>query len=49
MGHTVSATGLANLARSDHADAIARLDLIVYALAGVLIILAMWDWLKRRD
>lgn len=33
---------------SDHADVIARLDLVALSLAGVLITLAAWDWLKRR-
>ena len=51
MGSHRTATGLAHLASSDHAiraDAIARLDLIAIVLAGALIILSAWEWMKRR-
>lgn len=48
MGTHLAATGLANLEVHDHADAIARLDLLAIILAGILVILAAWDWFKRR-
>jgi len=49
VGHHHAATGLAHLA-SEHdavpAHVISRLDLAAIVLAGILIIWAVWDWLR---
>jgi hypothetical protein len=49
VGSHRTATGLAHLASGDIGPhVLARLDLTVFILAGSLIILATWEWMKRR-